>query len=609
MINWNGEIQKQYYKEFTVYRYGNNYKGDVTLTISGLPLDRQLGFYIVKTDSPAGTPYVFSQWFTGDWLNGTYTITIPNGTYRVFHYTKNNYVYTDGLAPQIKIEYDADLIKIDETSTETELSSGEVVNTPFNYHFMCDVVQDGGLSTPHCNYYHVMSSNSFFPLSTTQGNSTGYSLVTETTTDKNGIVNGKIVYQYISPNTIPDLIGGIPSNLKRNYWPYPPADNMDWKRGSLKKKEIFDYVSGKFNLVEESSYSYKTSTQIVGDGRKIDFAALCRSNPYGSYTAPANVGYNISSGSSLPETITTTSYKPAVTSSTTANVYSTENLLPIKTTTTRSDGSLLHTFLSYPLEYSDNSGFVKKLVDNNIVNVPIEKVTAIEKNGSTSITSGIINTYKDNNLGQIDQVMQLETNSPIAKSGFQFSSKTPGTLPTESTSKNSFSPDQRYKSKILFDSYDSKGNIQQIHKDGDINTVYLWGYGSTLPVVEIQNITKSIIPDALVSEIASHAFSTSTDRTDVDADISYLKTQLAGLISNPNYMVTFYTYKPLVGMTSKTDPRGITTYYIYDTFNRLYLTRNNDKKIVSQYRYAYQGLGGYPSLIGAINTGNENYIS
>ncbi|MBV5342330.1 hypothetical protein JZU68_01495 [bacterium] len=58
----------------------------------------------------------------------------------------------------------------------------------------------------------------------------------------------------------------------------------------------------------------------------------------------------------------------------------------------------------------------------------------------------------------------------------------------------------------------------------------------------------------------------------------------------PNALITTYTYKPMVGMTSATDPRGVTTYYEYDDFNRLkqtYIIENGEKKILQKYDYHY----------------------
>ncbi|MCC8155464.1 MAG: RHS repeat protein, partial [Tannerellaceae bacterium] len=57
-----------------------------------------------------------------------------------------------------------------------------------------------------------------------------------------------------------------------------------------------------------------------------------------------------------------------------------------------------------------------------------------------------------------------------------------------------------------------------------------------------------------------------------------------------NAMVITYTYQPLVGITSQTDPQGITTYYEYDTSGRLkeiYLMEGNTKKIVRSHEYNY----------------------
>ncbi len=59
----------------------------------------------------------------------------------------------------------------------------------------------------------------------------------------------------------------------------------------------------------------------------------------------------------------------------------------------------------------------------------------------------------------------------------------------------------------------------------------------------------------------------------------------------PDAEITTYTYKPLVGITSGTDPRGVTTYYDYDDFGRLketYIIENGVKKILQAYDYHYK---------------------
>jgi YD repeat-containing protein len=612
---------KFYYTQFEISE-GNN--PDLTIEISGIPVQAAnmglMSYYIVDVKNPS-----VKLWSSS--TNGTqHVTTLSGGVYRLYHSPYVPYINgnTGGLsiASTVRLYDWYEIKKVEKINFGGLRISKITINDPmlnkqlikeYTYQYGTPVSSPVFLSEfmfPTLNnscWGIVASINSCYPMSMTQGSYIGYKYVTEKSTNISGKKLGKTEYEYLTPEDYPDVftttemhITNTSNGIKVDWMttekystmyppsiPFTPLDNRDWLRGKLINEKVYAGNDGiNYIGLKETSYEYSKKILAVGRGMKWEKIGIPDET---GFTNTIGSFYNIYSGYTFPTKTTTTEWldNKALTT-TTEHVFSEESLLPIKTSTSKSDGSLLHTFLSYPLEYADNSGFVKKLVDNNIVNAPIEKVTAIEKNGSTSITSGIINTYKDNNLGQIDQVMQLETNSPIAKSGFQFSSKTPGTLPTESTSKNSFTPDQRYKSKIFFDSYDSKGNIQQIHKDGDINTLYLWGYGSTLPVVEIKNITKSIIPDALVTEIANHTFTMSTAHTDIDADVSYLKTQLGSLISNPSYMVTFFTYKPLVGITSKTDPRGVTTYYEYDSFNRLQSIKDLNGKILQKFDYHYK---------------------
>ena len=52
-------------------------------------------------------------------------------------------------------------------------------------------------------------------------------------------------------------------------------------------------------------------------------------------------------------------------------------------------------------------------------------------------------------------------------------------------------------------------------------------------------------------------------------------------------LVTTYTYKPLVGMTSATDPSGKTTYYDYDDSGRLKTIKDDDENVLKEIKYKY----------------------
>ncbi|SDT67415.1 hypothetical protein SAMN05216490_4790 [Mucilaginibacter mallensis] len=54
-------------------------------------------------------------------------------------------------------------------------------------------------------------------------------------------------------------------------------------------------------------------------------------------------------------------------------------------------------------------------------------------------------------------------------------------------------------------------------------------------------------------------------------------------------LMTSYTYSPLVGMTSATDAKNETTFYEYDSFQRLLNIKDKDGSIVKHMTYHYQG--------------------
>ncbi|SHM98777.1 YD repeat-containing protein [Flavobacterium chilense] len=56
----------------------------------------------------------------------------------------------------------------------------------------------------------------------------------------------------------------------------------------------------------------------------------------------------------------------------------------------------------------------------------------------------------------------------------------------------------------------------------------------------------------------------------------------------PNAMITTYTYIPLVGVSTITDPKGDKITYTYDSFGRLEFVKDKNNNILSQNQYNYK---------------------
>jgi YD repeat-containing protein len=52
-------------------------------------------------------------------------------------------------------------------------------------------------------------------------------------------------------------------------------------------------------------------------------------------------------------------------------------------------------------------------------------------------------------------------------------------------------------------------------------------------------------------------------------------------------VMTTYTYLPLIGITSITDPRNSTSYYDYNDFGKLKTIKDEDGNILETYEYNY----------------------
>lgn len=138
-----------------------------------------------------------------------------------------------------------------------------------------------------------------------------------------------------------------------------------------------------------------------------------------------------------------------------------------------------------------------------------------------------------------------------------------------------------------FLSYTSNGNpLETVTKDG-LHTVYLWSYGDRCLVAEIRNATLQQTEAALDDLFGKDADAFAQLAVMDEAKLRNLRnqSQLAGA------QVTVFTHKPLVGVTSITDPSGKTVYYEYDALGRLkesYYFAEGVRRTLEEYEYHYR---------------------
>lgn len=206
------------------------------------------------------------------------------------------------------------------------------------------------------------------------------------------------------------------------------------------------------------------------------------------------------------------------------------------------------------------------------------------------IPTNISTELKNNNLVNTILELKKETNGKLQQITYDY--KLFGTIPRFSETKTNTSKDQSLEVRVSHQGYDSYGNPLYLVKDDITRTVYLWSYNGQHPIAEIKNMSYTYEE---IETIIKSVFSVAS----IDALsklISPNETKLKdGTLQNslPNALVTTYTYKPLVGILTMTDPREVTTHYEYDTFGKLKATYIQEKsstikKLLQSYDYHYQ---------------------
>lgn len=223
-------------------------------------------------------------------------------------------------------------------------------------------------------------------------------------------------------------------------------------------------------------------------------------------------------------------------------------LTPIKTTVENSNGTRIEDSATY--SFNMNTYPYKEMVLQNILS-PVIKHTKSNKVGQLSVVENIYR--KEGSIFVIDSI-----NSGITG---------------------------KMESRLNYRNYDQYSNPLYISKDNAIQVVYLWSYNGQYPIAEIKNASYADV-EKVVKTLFGVSDINALSKLDKPNETTLKSENLQKAL--PNALVTTYTYQPLVGMTSMTDPRGVTTTYEYDSFGRLKTAKDASGKVINTYDYHYQ---------------------
>lgn len=442
-----------------------------------------------------------------------------------------------------------------------EVSSGKKGNMPW---YISNVTTrtlcDGSSETGSCqyvdNYYQYLNSSSLNNLYNSSSFNTDYRNVTISYGGVN-FENGGEEHEYIIN---PDSPGYI---VRGNHIHETPLNNSGWNNGLLKKQTLFKKNNSTILKVNEKENLYTKDSRldkvVYGLNIKKQFNIICQ------FASP-----NISNLENL-DVMETRSYENwHYLSQTTEKQYDNDGLNPIITTTNyfydnpnhlqqtrteviNSQGEVLKTETKYAHDVNDT-----RLINEHRIAEPIEVKTYKGTNllnHQRTIYDSIHNTSN----------LYLPNKIQIAKEG------------------------QILEDRIIYHTYNDKGNPVEVSKKDGTHIVYVWGYNQTQPIAKIESATLSDISTTIISDIQTKS-NADNDRTmGIVGNEGALRIALNTLrTSLPNAQVTTFTYDPLIGVTSITDPRGQTIYYEYDDFNRLEFVKDADGNLLKEHKYNYK---------------------
>jgi uncharacterized repeat protein (TIGR02543 family) len=361
-----------------------------------------------------------------------------------------------------------------------------------------------------------------------------------------------------------------------------PIFSNEWRRGQLVRQTIYDNSSPAKKVKEiVNNYSIDSRINKLATGFKMNkyfnlesFCALNAKYKMGEVYGAHN--YSFTSQWYRIDNTTTNDYFKNGDSLSTTIVYEYNNLdncLPSLEKISLNNNITKIIKNKYPTDYS--TGILGSMKNLHMISPVIERQEWLD-NGQKTLNAGILYEYNPDTYGHtvLDKIHVLELKEPISQINEGFSNNK--YLILKPTANNA-----EYVEKVNYN-YNQDGRlIEELKTDNQYKSI-IWGYESTLPIATIIGTDFNTAQLKLGGEAGISGLQNITGDTE-------LQNALASLYTIPNSLVTTYTYLPLVGITSKTDPNGKSTYYNYDGLGRMTEIKDNQKSKLKSYNYHYAG--------------------
>jgi len=466
--------------------------------------------------------------------------------------------------------------------------------------------------------FNSQSNSSQLSLSSVSGGNSFYDFVTVYKQGKS--VNGYTTYKF----TNQPVGGGVV------VWPYTPLVAYNWFYSQVLESKTYKYNPGNktYNIVNKTTNNYHFAFSPANGspfpsgitGLKIAqvLPGIQRTGPLNPPSAPQFfVGeYSLNSYWFYLSGKTETTYDPA--DSTQFNrvnyTYAHDNTFHLETTRetiSRSNGENYHILYRYPLDVFGSYAYNASPV--------IEKRVMINNGTADRLVKAELTQYL--NHPGVFPTSYYTLNEVTSLDSAEIPLYTGGTINSAYLKRADYS-------------YNSQMNLSGTVMDSQVKTAYQWGYNNQYPVAECKNAAPNDIfydsfeegdgngtyNDAKTGHY-SHTGSYSKALTGLDNGsylLTYWQNNGAGWVFETstvtvtgggysiglggtgvkiddvrfypaNSLMTTYTYDPLIGITSTTDPKGEVSFYEYDTFSRLMNIKDTNGNIIKHMDYHYQG--------------------